>query len=123
MSWSPDELHRVGDAVELEIATRRADSSLRPYVTIWTVETDGAIYVRTAYGTDNPWFRRALSTGAGRIRAGGVEKDVTFEHVPAEDPIHTAIDAAYHRKYDHYGPQIVGSVVGATAHQGTLRVC
>jgi hypothetical protein len=125
MTWTRDELRRIGDATELQIASRRADGTLRPYVTIWTIWTvgsDGGIYVRTAYGTDNPWFRRALASGAGRIRAGGVEKDVTFEHVPADDPLQSALDAAYHAKYDRFGPQIVGTVVGPVAHRGTIRV-
>ena len=122
MNWTSDELRRVGDAAELQIASRRKDDSLRPYVTIWTVEADGDLYVRSAYGTENPWFRRALTSGTGRIRAGGVEKDVTFQEVAFDDPVHRAIDAAYHAKYDRYGPRIVGSVVGPAAHCGTLRL-
>jgi hypothetical protein len=31
-------------------------------------------------------------------------------------------DAAYHAKYDRYGPAIVGSVVGEKAAPGTLRL-
>src|SRR4051812_31922276 len=33
--WSPQELQRIGDADELQIASRRADGSLRQFVTIW----------------------------------------------------------------------------------------
>ncbi len=33
----------------------------------------------------------------------------------------TAIDAAYHAKYDRYGPQIVGTVTGPSAAAVTLR--
>lgn len=29
----------------------------------------------TAYGPDNPWYRRATASGAGRIRAGSIERD------------------------------------------------
>jgi len=29
--------------------------------------------------------------------------------------VNSAVDAAYHAKYDHYGPQIVGTVVGSHA--------
>ena len=32
--WGKDELERVGRATELEIASRRPDGSLRPYVTL-----------------------------------------------------------------------------------------
>jgi len=71
--------------------------------------------MRSAYGTENPWFVRAKASRAGEIRAGGVERDVTSEDVmPAA---HAAIYAAYHAKYDRYGPGIVGS----HAAQGSLR--
>jgi Uncharacterized protein conserved in bacteria (DUF2255) len=42
------------------------------------VRVDDQLYVRSAYGPDNPWFRRAKASGVGRIGAGGLERDVTF---------------------------------------------
>lgn len=122
-TWTDDELRRVGAATELQIASRRGDGSLRPYVTIWTVRVGDDLYVRSAYGTGNPWFRRATASGTGRIRAGGAERDVTFAGAGELDAsAHTAIDAAYHAKYDSYGPQIVGTVTGPHAASGTLRL-
>jgi hypothetical protein len=122
-TWTDDELRRIGGATELQIASRRRDGSLRPYVTIWTVRAGDDLYVRSAYGRDNPWFRRATASGSGRVRAAGLERDVTF--TPASDidaGTHTAIDAAYHAKYDRYGPQIVGTVTGPHATPVTLRL-
>jgi hypothetical protein len=121
-SWSADELSRVGGADELELSTRRPDGSLRPFVTIWAVQVEDAVYVRSAYGADNPWFRRALVGGTGRVRAGGVERDVTFTRLATDAADHLAIDAAYHTKYDRYGPKIVGPIVGPHAADVTLRV-
>jgi hypothetical protein len=118
--WSAQELQRIGDATELQISSRRQDGSLRPFVTIWVVRVGNDIYVRSAYGTDNPWFRRATASGTGRIRAGGVERDVSFETAAAN--AYAQIDAAYHVKYDRYGPQIVGTVVGDRAAPTTLRL-
>jgi hypothetical protein len=125
MTWTPDELARIGSATELEIASRRTDGTLRRFVTIWAVAVGDALYVRSAYGTENPWFRRALRSGRGRVRAGGVERDVTFEAVATVDDDaaeQLEIDAAYHAKYDGYGTRIVSSVVGPPAHAATLRV-
>jgi hypothetical protein len=122
-TWTDAELRRVGNATELQIASRRRDGSLRPYVTIWTVRAGDQLYVRSAYRMDNPWFRRATASGSGRIRAGGIERDVTF--TPASDidaATQAAVDAAYHAKYDRYGPQIVGTVTGAHAAPTTLRL-
>ena len=119
-TWTDDELERVGDAEELRIASRRRDGSLRRFITIWVVREGDDIYVRSAYGPENGWFVRALASGEGRIRAGGVERDVTFERPDAS--VDDAIDAAYHAKYDRYGPRIVGTVVGPDAARTTLRL-
>jgi hypothetical protein len=119
-AWTPDELARVGRAAELQIASRRPGGSLRPFVTIWTVRAGEDIYVRSAHGWDNGWFQRALRSGEGRIRAGGVERDVIFEQPGPEAA--SEISAAYHAKYDRYGAAMVGTVVSAEAVRSTLRV-
>jgi hypothetical protein len=119
-AWSPDELERIGRATELRVASRRSNGSLRPYVTIWVVGVGDELYVRSAHGPTNGWYRRAKASGAGRIRAGGVERDVSFEE-PAR-AVARAVTAAYHAKYDRYGPAIVGTVVSPGAEQLTLRM-
>jgi hypothetical protein len=112
-TWTSDELSRIGAAEELQLASLRRDGTLRPYVTMWVVRAGDDLYVRSACGPNNPWFRSAKASRNGRIRAGVLERDVTFaEPAPGEHP---AIDAAYHSKYDRYGARIVGSVVGAEA--------
>jgi hypothetical protein len=119
-TWTADDLDRIGGAEELELASRRADGTLRPAVTMWVVRSGDDLYVRSAYGPENPWYVRAKASGAGRIRAGGAERDVTFAEAPAG--AHAGIDAAYHGKYDRYGPRIVGSVTGPTAEAVTIRL-
>ena len=119
-AWTNEELGRIGEAQELQLASERPDGTLRPYVTMWVVRVDDELYVRSAYGANNPWFRRAKASGVGRIRAGGVERDVTFAE-PAPD-VHPNIDATYRGKYDRYGPAIVGTVVGSPAHAVTIRL-
>jgi len=44
----------------------------------------------------------------------------SFEIADTAD--HSAIDAAYHAKYDRYGPGIVGAVTGPAAPPTTLRL-
>jgi hypothetical protein len=119
-TWTNDELTRIGDAEELQLASTRPDGTLRPYVTMWVVRVGGDLYVRSAYGPDNPWYRRAMASGTGRIRAVGIEQDVTF--ADASPDVHAAIDAAYHAKYDRYGPRIVGTVVGPEVEAVTIRL-
>jgi hypothetical protein len=121
-TWTDEELRAVGEATELQVASSRPDGTLRRYVTIWGVRSGPGVYVRSAYGPQNGWFRRAVQAGSGRIRAGGIERDVSFEQLDADNPGHARIDAAYHAKYDRYGQQIVGTVVGPEAAAVTLQL-
>jgi Uncharacterized protein conserved in bacteria (DUF2255) len=77
-TWTDEELRRIGEAQELQLASARRDGTMLPYTTMWVVRAGDDLYVRSAYGPDNPWFRRAKASGAGRIRAGGVERDVAY---------------------------------------------
>jgi hypothetical protein len=118
--WSEQELRRVGEAVELDLASYRPDGGLRPFTTMWVVRVGDDLYVRSAGGPDRPWYQHALTSGAGRIRAGGVEHDVAFD---GDDPgVHDAIDQVYHAKYDRFGPGPVSHVTGRATHAVTVRL-
>jgi hypothetical protein len=119
-TWTPAELERVAAADELRIASRRGDGSLRPFVTIWAVGAGDDLYVRAAYGPDTGWYRRARASGLGRIRAGGVERDVAFEHAGPETA--DAVTTAFHAKYDRFGERYVRPVVSEQSERLTLRI-
>ncbi|MBI4941784.1 MAG: DUF2255 family protein [Actinobacteria bacterium] len=118
--WTQDELRRIGAAVELAVSTARMDGTLRRGIPIWQVVVGDAVYIRSAHGPENTWFRRAVATGTGRISSGGVQKDVTF--APAPPDVNLDVTAAYQAKYDRYGPGPVGAVTGADVARTTLRV-
>jgi hypothetical protein len=117
--WTSDELSRIEAADELEIAPRRRDGSLRRPVPIWVVRVGDDLYVRAAYGSGSGWHRVALASREGRIRAGGVERDVTIED--ADGAVNDQVDAAYRTKYDRYGG-IVDGITNAQARSTTLRL-
>ncbi|WNM28494.1 DUF2255 family protein [Demequina capsici] len=121
-AWTSHELATIAQTDELRIASRRPDGTLRPWVTIWVAREGDDIYVRSAHGVDNPWFRRASRSGRGRVSAGGVERDVVLELVPADAAEHPRIDAELHAKYDRYGPAYVGAITGASTYEGTFQV-
>ena len=118
--WTPEDLATFGRATEIGVTSRRPDGSLRPYVTIWAVRVGNDLYIRSAHGPDNGWYRRATASGTGRIRAGAIERDVSF--VEADAGVAGEVSDAYRAKYDRYGPAIVGTVVSPTAEQLTLRL-
>ena len=119
-AWTDEALARIEAADELRVASYRPDGTLRPAVIIWVVRVGDDVYIRSAYGPGNGWFRRAQASGTGRVTVAGLEQDVAFV-APAPD-VHAEIDAAYHAKYDRYGPAIVGTVVGPEVVPVTLRV-
>jgi hypothetical protein len=118
--WTAEELDTIGAADELRIAALRPDGSLRPYTTIWAVRVGDDLNVRSYRGRDGAWFRSVLRRPEGRIRAGGLTRDVTFAE-PA-DPDQAAIDQAYRSKYTRHGAAYVDPMVSPAARAATLRL-
>ncbi|HKN38410.1 MAG TPA: DUF2255 family protein [Acidimicrobiia bacterium] len=118
-AWTTDELERIDAADELEIASLRADGTLRNPTTIWVVRLGGDLYVRSVNGRTGTWFRGAQDRHEARIQAGGVGKDVLL--VEADD-LGDEIDAAYRTKYRRYAASIVGSVLTRDARAATLKL-
>src|SRR5438093_8320585 len=119
-AWTSDELAKIGTAEELEIAPLRRDGTLRSPVTVWVVRDGDDLYVRSVNGRTAAWFRGTQVRHEGRIRAGGVEKDVTF--VDVDDDIADRIDDAYRDKYRRHAATIVGHVVSPEARSATIKL-
>jgi hypothetical protein len=119
-TWTSDELARIEAADELELAALRRDGTLRKPVTIWVVRHGDDLYVRSAYGRTSAWFRGTRVRHEGRIRAGGVEKEVTF--VAADHDLDDQIDAAYRAKYRRYAASLINYMVSPEARTTTLKL-
>jgi hypothetical protein len=120
-TWTSDELNKIGTAEELRIASLRGDGTLRKPVTIWVVRLGDDLYVRSVNGRTSAWFRGVQVRHEGLIRAGGVEKDVTFVE-EAGPEINEQIDAAYRTKYRRYAANIVNSILTPQARSATLKL-
>ena len=119
--WTTDELDKIDAADELEIAARQPDGTLRPYVTIWVVRVGDDLYVRSYHGREGAWFRSVLRRPEGHIRAGGVERDVTFAE--SGDVGRVAIDQAYQAKYaSRYARKFIDPMVSPGVAAATLRL-
>ena len=119
--WTSDELNKIGKAEELEISSRRLDGTLRNPVTIWVARVGDDLYVRSVNGRTSAWFRGVLTRHEGHIRAGGVDKDVTFVEEAAPD-LNDQIDALYSTKYRRYAANIVGDMVTSEARSATIKL-
>ena len=87
---------------------------------MWVVPCGDSLYARSVNGRTGAWFRGTQVAHEGHIRAGGVERDVSF--VDAEHDINDQIDAAYRRKYRRYAPNIVGDIVTPQARSATIKL-
>jgi hypothetical protein len=119
-SWTSDELAAVEAADELQIAPVRRDGTLRTPVPIWVVRVGDDVYVRAAYGPDTGWHRVARTTHEGRIRARGIEREVTIDD--AGDAVSDQVDAAYRAKYARHAGTIVDAITNAEARSTTLKL-
>jgi hypothetical protein len=97
--WTAADLDRIGSADELQITTRRADGSLRPYVPIWVVRVGDQLFARS-------WRGQA-----------GTERDVTLD-LPQTAPD----DAIYQAKYGRYGETYVAPMTGPQATAATIQI-
>jgi hypothetical protein len=119
-TWTSEEFNKIGTAEELQIASLRRDGTLRNAVTIWVVRLGDDLYVRSVNGRTAAWFRGAQVRHEGHIRAGGVDKDVTFVEESAPD-INEQIDNAYRSKYRRY-PSSVDHILSSDARAATIKL-
>ena len=120
-AWTSEELTKIGTAEELELAPLRRDGTLRIPVTIWVVRHGDDLFVRCVNGRTGAWFRGVQVRHEGHIRAGGIDKDVTFVE-ETDAALHDKIDAAYRTKYRRYGESIVGTIVSPGARAATIKL-
>ena len=118
--WKGDQLDKLGGAEEVQIASIGRDGALRRPVTVWAVRHGDDLYVRSVRGRNGLWFRGVQERHAGRIRAGGVQQDVTF--VDADHDIDDEVDAAYRAKYRRYAGNILDSVLTPEARSTTVKL-
>lgn len=119
--WSKDELAKIGAADELQLSSLRADGTLRSPVTIWVVRVGENLFVRAVKGRAGPWFRGVQSRHAGRIRSGGVQKEVAFVE-EADEALNLQVDAAYREKYRRYPKEFVDACLTPAARAATLKL-
>ncbi len=119
-TWTSDELNKIGNAEELEIAPLRRDGTPRKPVIIWVVRVGDDLYVRSYKGRNSLWFRGTQVRHEGHIQAGGVAKEVTFIEETASE-VNDQIDAAYQAKYHRY-PEYVKPMLTPTVRATTLKL-
>jgi hypothetical protein len=119
-AWTSEELTRIGTAEELEVAALRGDGRLGGPRTIWVVPHGDSLYIRSVNGPDASWYRGTRVRHEGHIRAGGIDKDVTF--LDADHGIDDVIDAVYRDKYRRYSAPIIDRITSHDARSTTMEL-
>ena len=119
-AWKDDDLAKIGAAEEVQIAPLGRDGKPGKPVTVWVVRHEDDLYIRSVRGRRGLWFLATQATHEGRIRAGGVQRDVTF--VDADHDINDGIDVAYRAKYRRYAGSILNSVLTAGARSTSMKL-
>ncbi|WP_375484998.1 DUF2255 family protein [uncultured Jatrophihabitans sp.] len=104
-AWTAAELDAIDATGEVDVATRRADGTLRSQRIVWIVRHRGAgpdgdrdgVYVRSVNGVDAAWYRGVQTRHEGQLTAGRLRRDVVFvetgQHAePDNAPGGTALD-------------------------------
>ena len=120
--WTSEELDQIGTAEELRIASLRRDDTQRNRVIIWVVRVGDDLYVRSVNGRTSGWFRGVQVRDEGQVWAGGIEQDVRFAEIGAEDDLNDQIDAAYRTKYRRYAASIIDSITSSKARSATIKL-
>ena len=120
-TWTSDELNKIENAEELQIASLRQDGTSRKPRIIWVVRLGNDLYVRSVNGRTSDWFHGVQTRYEGHIRAGGIDKDVTFVEEP-DSNINDQIDAAYATKYRRYAASIISHITSTEARSATIKL-
>jgi hypothetical protein len=120
-TWTSDELNKIGKAEELQIASLRRDGTLRKPLPIWVVRVGDDLYVRSMNGRTAAWFRGVQTRHEGHIRAGGVDKDVSFVE-ESDSEVNDQINAAYRTKYGRYAASIINHMVSPEVRSATIKL-
>ena len=116
---SKGDIHKIAAADDFHIAPYREDGVTFGTPTwIWSVEVDGALYVRAYNGKQSRWYQAAMKQKAGKIVGAGMTRQVHFE--PVEGEVGQLIDEAYRKKYK--GSPYLAAMVSHRAKEATVRV-
>lgn len=118
MTWTTEDLDRIGGTGEVDIATVRRDGTLRSYLPVWNVRVGDDLYVRSYRGPGGSWFRQVRNHPHAHIRGRGFERRVSFEE--ADGGLRGAVDAAYRDKYG--SGMYVDAIIAPAAADTTLRL-
>jgi hypothetical protein len=109
---------RVTDVVRIVTTTRDGRTIATP---IWAVDVDGVSFIRSEFGHDSKWFRRAKRNPGVGFETPAGRRAVELEAIDETDPLEAAVDEALRAKYGRKRAS-VAAMLTPLAHGTTQRV-
>jgi hypothetical protein len=116
MSYVVDHFKRA-DVVHIATELKAGGEVVTP---IWGVVVGGVPYIRSGYGPDSRWYRRAERTRRATFIDGNQRYPVTIENLD-DEAINREVDRAYAAKYAGQG-QALRQVVSPEVRRFTMRL-
>jgi len=112
------EFLRVTDVVRIVTTTRDGRTIATP---IWAVDVDGVSFIRSEYGHDSKWFRRAKTNPGVGFETPAGRRAVELEAIDETDPLEGRVDDALRAKYGRRRGSLA-AMLTPLAHGTTQRV-
>ncbi|MCA0919248.1 DUF2255 family protein [Pseudooceanicola nanhaiensis] len=119
-AWTAEEAAIFSTADDVRVAPHRPDGVTPGTPTfIWSVVTNGRLFIRAYSGTGSSWFRAACAQGTGQLTIAGETREVSFLRV-TDATLNAVIDAAYQRKYA--SSRYLAPMISAHSRAATVEV-
>jgi hypothetical protein len=112
------EFLRVTDVVRIVTTTRDGRTIPTP---IWAVDVDGVSFIRSEFGHDSKWFRRAMTNPGVGFETPTGRRAVGLEAIDETDPLEAVVDDALRAKYGRRAASLA-AMLTPLAHGTTQRV-
>jgi hypothetical protein len=109
---------RDTNTVHIVTTTRDGRTVATP---IWAVAVDDVTYIRSAYGSDSKWYRRATTNPGVGFETPAGRRAVELEPIDQRDELEGRVDDALRSKYAGE-PASVAEMLTPLAHGTTQRV-
>ena len=95
--WTSSDLGQMASQVEIRISSERPGGGFNRWTPIWVVRVGDDLYVRSGFGKNGGWYRRAIRAQA-HVMAAGADYKVSLA-VQSDSAVIAAVDEAYRQKY------------------------
>ena len=122
-AWETSELEKLGKADEIKLFSLKKEGAYYNPVTIWIVQVDNDLFVRSYKGVKGAWYQRALINHKGKVSAGKITKEVHFISISMKDNVvNDKIDSEYRSKYQKHGATYEEPMISSQATETTIKL-